>query len=261
MMKVLIVEDEKHNASKLKRKLQLVDRDIEVLDVTETIEETVIWLKDHQEPDLIFLDIELSDGQSFEIFKRIRVDCPIIFTTAYDEYALKAFELNSIDYLLKPIKEEELSKALAKLNNLKKSLGRDAQSHGASFEKLLEDLKSSIAVHQPKRDRFLSKMGQRLVSVDLKDIAYFFSRNKISHIRTKDGKDYVLDYTMDDIQQMLDSARFFRLNRQVIASIESIDKTNFYFNNKLKISLIPVFEEEVLVSRERAAEYKKWMGE
>ncbi|MFC0263229.1 LytR/AlgR family response regulator transcription factor [Fontibacter flavus] len=261
MMKVLIVEDEKHNAGKLKRKLQLVGRDIEVLDVTETIEETVNWLKNHQEPDLIFLDIELSDGQSFEIFKRIRVDCPIIFTTAYDEYALKAFELNSIDYLLKPIKEEELSKALAKLENLKKSLGGKLQSHGAFFEKLLEDLKSSIAVHQPKRDRFLSKMGQRLVSVDLKDIAYFFSRNKISHIRTKDGKDYVLDYTMDDIQQMLESTRFFRLNRQVIASIESIDKTNFYFNNKLKISLIPVFEEEVLVSRERAAEYKKWMGE
>lgn len=260
-MKVLIVEDEKHNASKLKRKLQLVDRDIEVLDVTETIEETVSWLRSHQEPDLIFLDIELSDGQSFEIFKKIKVNCPIIFTTAYDEYALKAFELNSIDYLLKPIKEEDLSKALTKLENLKKSLVGNDQSNAASIEKLLQDLKSSVAVSQPKRDRFLSKMGQRLVSVDIQDIAYFFSRNKISHIRTKEGKDYVLDYNMDEIQQMVDSTRFFRLNRQVIASIESIDKTNFYFNNKLKISLLPVFEEEVLVSRERASEYKKWMGE
>lgn len=261
MMNVLIVEDEKHNASKLKKKLQLVDKDIEVLDVTETIEETVSWLQSHDEPDIIFLDIELSDGQSFEIFKRIKVDCPVIFTTAYDEFALKAFELNSIDYLLKPIKEEDLAKALEKLDNFKKTLAGKSNNIASSIENLLEDLKFTAAQSQLKRERFLTKMGQRLVSVDVKDIAYFFSRNKMSHIRSKEGKNFVLDYNMDEIQHMVDNSRFFRLNRQVIASIDSIEKTNFYFNNKLKIILFPPFDEEVLVSRERASEFKKWMGE
>jgi DNA-binding LytR/AlgR family response regulator len=261
IMKVLIVEDEKHNANKLKRKIQNLNKGIEILDVTETVEDTVSWLKSHGEPDLIFLDIELSDGQSFEIFKKIKISCPIIFTTAYDEYALKAFEVNSIDYLLKPIKEEDLQKAFKKLEDLKIVLKEKNKEGQHAFEKLLEDLQLNVAKNQPKRERFLSKIGQRLVSVDVKDIAYIFSRNKLSHARTFDRKDFLLDYNMDELQMMLDTSRFFRLNRQVIASIESIEKTNFYFNNKLKINLVPNFDEEVLVSRERSSDYKKWMGE
>lgn len=261
MMKVLIVEDEKHNANKLKRKIQDLEKNIEVLGVTETVEETISWLNSNKEPDLIFLDIELSDGQSFEIFKKIKISCPVIFTTAYDEYALKAFELNSIDYLLKPIKEEHLLRAIKKMEDLNMLFSGKNAERQFSLEKLIGELQFNLIKHQPKRERFLSKIGQRLVSVEVKEIAYIFSRNKLSHARTFEGKDFLLEYNLEELQLMLDSSRFFRLNRQVIASIESIEKTNFYFNNKLKINLLPQFEEEVLVSRERAADYKKWMGE
>lgn len=259
-MKVLIVEDEKHSANKLKRKLQVIDRDITVLAVIDSIEHTVEWLKTNPSPDLIFLDIELADGQSFEIFKRVEIHCPVIFTTAYDEYALKAFEVNSIDYLLKPIKEDDLKKTFQKLDKVKKMFGQTSQEGQRDIQQFLENFALGTIQNQPKRERFLSKLGQRLVSVDVKDIAYFFSKNKFSYLRTFDQKEFMLDYTMDELQWMVDPSRFFRLNRQIIASIESIEKTHYYFNNKLKINLFPPFAEEVLVSREKAAEFKRWLG-
>jgi two-component system LytT family response regulator len=182
----------------------------------------------------------------------------VIFTTAYDEYAIKAFKVHSIDYLLKPVKEDDLRRALAKLRDLKRILHQETDGVPASLSRLLAQLAPPPPAY---RDRFMIKQGQRLFSVRVEEVAYFFSRNKISFLKTHQGYEWMVDYTMDELDKLLDPRRFFRLNRPVIASLNAVDKVHLYFNNKLKIQLLPVFEEEVLVSREKAGEFKSWLGE
>lgn len=280
-MTILIIEDEEPTARKLQRLLVDIEPAIRVVGMTVSVDESVEWLQTNPQPDLIFMDIELADGQSFDIFNQVTVTSPVIFTTAYDEYAIKAFKVNSIDYLLKPVKEAELRQALAKLQSLRQILsgmqGAGGAEQGvkgfeASLENLLKYLQTSTLpttlspVPRPQppapfKDRFLIKQGQRLVSVRVEEIAYFFSRNKLTFIKTHDDHEWLLDFTLDDLVQLLDPRYFFRLNRQVIADLKAVHKVHLYFNGKLKINLQPVFEEEVVVSREKAGELKRWLGE
>ncbi len=277
-MTILIIEDEELTARKLQRLLTDVEPSGTVVGMTVSVEESVEWLLTNPKPDLIFMDIELADGQSFDIFNQVSIVSPVIFTTAYDEYAIKAFKVNSIDYLLKPVKEDDLRQALAKLHALKQIfLDQERPVETGNLETslagLLEQLRgfspaTSASIPRPIesapasfRDRFMIKQGQRLFSVSIEDVAYFFTRNKMSFLKTRDNHEWLLDYTMDELSQMLDPRRFFRLNRQVIAELRAVDKVHLYFNGKLKINLHPVFDEEVIVSREKAGEFKGWLGE
>lgn len=273
-MTILLIEDEEATARRLRRMVQDVEPTATLVGTTVSVEESVEWLQTHPKPDLILMDIELADGQSFEIFNRTSVTSPVIFTTAYDEYAIKAFRVNSIDYLLKPVKEDDLRNALAKLQRMKEALLEQPDGLKTSLANLLRKMAASTSSELDKtgssqtanagpvyRDRFLVKQGQRLFSLSIDEVAYFFTRNKLSFIKTRDEHEWMLDYTMDELSTMLNPYRFFRLNRQVIAELRAIDKVNLYFNGKLKISLRPAFDEETIVSREKAGEFKIWLGE
>jgi two-component system LytT family response regulator len=278
-MNILIVEDEELTARKLQRFVEQVEPTANVVGITGSVEETVTWLRQNGAgqsitPALLLMDIELADGQSFAIFNQVTVNCPVIFTTAYDEFAIQAFKVNSIDYLLKPVKVDDLRRAFAKLQALQTILApQRAQiaqllayltSQSVSTNQLISPVHSNLvsdSQQHPFRERFLVKQGQRLIPVSVDEIAYFYSRNRLSFIKTYDEHDWMVDYTMDELADMIDPARFFRLNRQIIAELRSIEKVHLHFNGKLKINLRPLFEDEVMVSRDKAGEFKVWLGE
>jgi len=253
-MKILIVEDEDLAVKKLQKTLAAEDQSAMVEGVAESIRSTVDWLKSNAAPDLILMDIELADGQSFEIFNLFEVQSPVIFTTSYDEYALKAFKVNSVDYLLKPIQKDELEAALNKLQKL-----RGVEKQELNLDNLIKELQQKL---QPKefRKRFLVKNGQKLVSIEVDDIAYFFSDGRLNFFKTKDNKKFVVDYTMDELDEMLNPEEFFRISRSFYVSVNSIDKIEDYFGNRLILQLKPVVDKEALVSREKVSDFKKWMG-
>lgn len=258
-MNILIVEDEELAVKKIKKTLAAVDESAEVKGVTDSIESTVRWLEENKQPDLILMDIELADGQSFEIFKLTDVKSPVIFTTSYDEYALKAFKVNSIDYLLKPVQKEELEIAVNKYKKLKIEKANAASEDVLNMDALVKQLQQKL---QPKeyRKRFLVKHGQRLVSIDVKDIAYFFSDGRLNFFITYDNKKFVVDYTMDELETMIDPDMFFRISRSFYVSLKSIEKIDDYFGNRLILALKPVLDKEALVSREKVSDFKRWMG-
>ncbi len=253
-MNILIVEDEDLAVKKLQKTLAAVDQESKVVGVAESIKSTVDWLKNNPSPDLILMDIELADGQSFEIFNLVEVNSPVIFTTSYDEFALKAFKVNSVDYLLKPIQKDELEAAIKKLQKLK-----GVDKPGVNLDSLIKELQQKL---QPKeyRKRFLVKNGQKLVSIEVDDIAYFFSDGRLNFFKTRDNKKFVVDYTMDELDEMLNPETFFRISRSFFVSIESIEKIDDYFGNRLILQLIPSVDKEALVSREKVTEFKRWMG-
>lgn len=253
-MNVLIIEDEQLGAEKLIRLLASIDPSIEIAGNTRSIKSSVEWLLQHKHPDIILMDIELTDGQSFEIFNHVAIKSMVIFTTSYDEYALQAFKVNSVDYLLKPIKKEELKNALDKYQQWQQQFSSSA----LNVEQLIQELKRQ----QPKawRSRFLVKQGQKLLSVDIPDIAYFYADGRLSYFVTWNKQKYIVDYTIEDLEQMLDPQQFYRVNRGFLLHIKSIAQIHNYFNGKLKLELHPNTDKEVLVSRERATEFKEWMG-
>lgn len=257
-MKVLIIEDEQLAVAKLTQTLYKVNADAEIIGVAESIAASVKCLKESTvKPDLILMDIELADGQSFAIFDEVEVDSPVIFTTSYDEYALKAFKVNSIDYLLKPVQQNDLIAALAKLNKLRGS--GDADNQTSKIEKLVTELQKQTTA-TPHRKRFLVKHLQRLVSVDVATIAYFYCDDRVNFFAAADGKNYILDYTMDEIEAMVSPDLFFRVSRSLIVSVESVNQIEPYFGNRLALKLKPVFEKDAIVSREKVNDFKVWMG-
>jgi two-component system, LytTR family, response regulator LytT len=259
-MKILMVEDEELAVKKLQKTLASVDAAAEVVGITDSIQSTVDWLINNPAPDLILMDIELSDGQSFEIFSLTEVKSPVIFTTSYDEYALKAFKVNSVDYLLKPIQKEDLQTALSKYRSLKSSFANDSAADATvNLDNLVSQLRQKL---QPKeyRRRFLVKHAQRLVSVEIEDIAYFYSDGRLNFFKTSDNKKFVVDYTMDELEEMLDPARYFRISRSFYVSVNAIEKIDDYFGNRLILALKPSVDKEALVSREKVTEFKVWMG-
>lgn len=261
-MNVLIIEDEELAVKKLTKLLQEVDGSINVLGSAASVRASVAWLQNNPAPDLILMDIELADGQSFEIFEQTPVESPVIFTTSYDEYALRAFKVNSIDYLLKPIKRHELEASLEKHRRLQAHPESDpAEAPGGrmAIDALVEQLRQQIQPNE-YRKRFLVKHRQQWVPVEVTDIAFFYSEEGVSLFKTRGNQKFSLDYTLDELEKMLDPAQFFRANRQFIVDIASVQQIHPYFNNKLKLTLKPVPDDEVLVSRERASDFKRWMG-
>ena len=256
-MKILIVEDEELAVKKLQKTLYSVEPGVNVVGITDSIKSTVEWLRDNEQPDLILMDIELADGQSFEIFNLTDVKSAVVFTTSYDEYALKAFKVNSIDYLLKPVQKEDLEKSLAKFKNL--AFKQSENAGGVNMENIIKELQQRL---QPKeyRKRFLVKNGQKLVSIEVDDIRYFFSDGRLNFFKTSDNKKFVVDYTMDELEDMLDPVKYFRISRSFYVSITGIEKIDDYFGNRLILQLKPSVDKEALVSRERVTDFKQWMG-
>jgi len=250
-MQVLITEDEILLAKRLQKLLNAVAPDAAVAGIAHSIKDTVEWLQTHARPDLILMDIELADGQSFDIFQLIQITTPVIFTTAYNEYAIKAFKVNSIDYLLKPIKEEELAAAIQKFRTLNKP--------AMDIDALLNGIKH-IAAGNNSRNRFLVKQAQKLLSIGIEDVAYFFSDKGFSYIRTKQNQKFILDYTMDELEKMLSSKQFFRANRQFIISFDAVTAIHTWFNQKLKVEVKPAMPQHIIISRDKAPAFKEWMG-
>ncbi len=254
-MNMLIIEDEAPAARRLAGLIREFEPGVQIYDTIDSVESATKWLKTHESPDLIFMDIQLADGLSFDIFGRVEVRAPVIFTTAYDEYALKAFKVNSVDYLLKPIDQEELCNSLRKLQKMRDQFTAPLDTQ------VLRSLVQSLQPSQPQfKNRFLVRFADKLVFIQAEDIAYFVAEDKYVFVITCDNKKYPLDHTLDELDTLLDPSVFFRLNRKFIAHLRSIHSIHTYFNGKLKLHLHPTEPEEVTVSRERAASFKKWLG-
>jgi two-component system, LytTR family, response regulator LytT len=253
-MEVLIIEDEQLGVEKISRLLTSIDPSIEIVGNTRSIKSSTEWLLQHKHPDIILMDIELTDGQSFEIFNHVAIKSMVIFTTSYDEYALQAFKVNSVDYLLKPIKREELKNALDKYQQWQQKFSTTS----VNIEHLIRELKQQQS--KTWRSRFLVKQGQKLVSVETGDIAYLYAEGRLSYFITWDKQKYVLDYTIEELEQMLNPEQFYRANRAFIIQVKAVSQIHNYFNGKLKLELQPSTDKEVLISREKATEFKDWMG-
>lgn len=253
-MRTLIIEDEQPAAKRLAKLLADHCPDCEILDMIDSVESAVRWLRNFQAPDLIFMDIQLADGLSFDIFGQTSLASPVIFTTAFDHYTLRAFKVNSVDYLLKPIDPVELVSALEKY---KKIYHQPETYDRSGLEKMLQ----SILGRQNFKERFLLKTGQHFVHVPISDIAYFFSEDGIAFVQCSDGKKHIIEYTLDQLEDMLDPKQFFRINRQAIVKPEAVSKISTWFNSRLKLDLRPVYESNNVVSRERVQDFKRWMGQ
>jgi two-component system, LytTR family, response regulator LytT len=251
-MNVIIIEDEKPAARLLQRKLARLD--IEAQTMLHSVEEALEWFNNNPQPDLIFLDIQLSDGLSFEIFEAMPISSAIIFTTAYDEYALRAFKLNSIDYLLKPIDEDDLEAAV------KKFRARQPKEQPLSLD--FDQIKRMLSNPAEKayKKRFTIKMGQHLKMVNVDDAECFYSENKGTYIHTTENRSYLLENTLEQLENELDPKQFFRVSRKFIVHISAIKDIVVYTNSRLKIILPAYKEDEVIVSRERVNDFREWLG-
>jgi DNA-binding LytR/AlgR family response regulator len=249
-MNILIVENEKPAADKLVRLLTKIDKSITVLGVIETVEETINRLQEKPIPDLILMDIQLDDGLCFEIFETASVDIPVIFTTAYDEYMLKAFKVNSIDYLLKPVDEALLKSALAKFLKLY----ADKDPFKRDFKQLLFEFRNQY------KSRFLIKIGEKYKSVPAGEISHFYISERSVFLSDNKGKDYGIDYSLDQLQTMLDPRKFFRINRECIVNIDAISLMYSYSSSRLQLTLKEREKGDLfVVSREKVSEFKRWI--
>ncbi|MFT3994852.1 MAG: LytTR family DNA-binding domain-containing protein [Dysgonomonas sp.] len=248
-MRILIIEDEKHNASRLQRLLLEIDSMIEIVAIVATVKDSTQWFNNHAEPDVVLMDIRLSDGLSFDIFDKVQIDCPIIFTTSYDEYAVRAFKVNSIDYLLKPIEKEELKDALNKVKHIKKKAISD-------IEQLIHLFQEQKTIY---RKRFLIAKHNGYKTIVMEDVDYFFSELKITYLITSQDEKIVVQQTLEDLEDELDPDIFFRANRKYIININSIRMIENSYNGKLKVLLKKAQSNEVIVSKEKAPLLKRWL--
>ena len=249
-MNILIIEDESFAADKLEAMLREIDPTIQVLEKLGSIKESVKWLAQHS-ADLIFLDIQLSDGVSFTIFEKVDVKTPIIFTTAYDEYALKAFKVNSISYLLKPISKAELSESITKYNNLRSAFNID-------IDALLQFIHGKEAKY---KENFVIQIGEKIKRIETSEIAYFYALEKSVFLKTFQNKSYPMDFSLDNLETRLDPKLFFRINRKMIIHIRAIANMTAYSRSRIKVDLNPKPENDsdALVSISRSADFRKWL--
>lgn len=253
-MKILIVEDEYLFFLELKKLLLEINPAIEILGNVTGVDETVNWLLSNDQPDLIFLDIQLTDGMSFEIFDKVKIKCPVIFTTSFDNYAIKAFDLNSIDYIIKPVDKEKLTKSLSKYQDIKNYFSKD--DIVSELKKVYSSLKSESESY---KQRLLIYKGDQLVSVETNEIAYFYSEEKATIVTTKGSQRYQANSSLDELEKQLNPKVFFRANRQFILNIQSIVKTSTYFNYRLKVEVKPPIDKEIFISREKAQAFRDWL--
>ena len=255
-MNILIIEDEKRAALRLQNLISKIDSNIKVLGILDSIENSVKWLKKNNHPDLIFLDIQLSDGLCFEIFKQVEVNSLVIFTTAYNEYALKAFEINSIDYLLKPIDLNKLKLSFEKYYSFTNNFSENNINH--DLNKIFSGLSTNSKLY---KTRFLINLVDSLHVVTVDNIAYFYSEEKVTFIVTKDNEKFMINDSLEYIIKNTDPSLFFRINRQLIVSVNSISKINNYFNYKLKLELVPQNEKvNTVVSKSKVNDFKNWLS-
>lgn len=250
-MQILIIEDEPRAASQLQNLLTKNAFSFQLLDIIDTVEDAIVWFKKNTAPDLVFMDIQLADGLSFEIFQKVEVVAPIIFTTAFDEYAIQAFKVNSIDYLLKPIQQDELETALNKFNKTNTATSQISPE-------LLNGLLSSMQKPQ-KRSGILVKEGSGFVQIRTSELLYAYSQDSITFGITH-NKRYIIDETMDQLFDSLDNTKFYRINRGQIISKISIQKIDPYFNHRVKLSISNPRDQEFIVSRQKTSDFKDWMN-
>ena len=251
-MNIIIIEDEKPAARLLQRKVENLG--LKVTKMLHSVEESITWFQNNSHPDLIFLDIQLSDGLSFELFEQIEIKSAVIFTTAYDEYALRAFKLNSIDYLLKPIDEDELSTAISKFKN---QFQKNTIS-SLDFEAIKRMLVNPI--EKEYKTRFSVKIGQQIKVISIDEIECFFSENKGTYIHTLDNRNYLTDVTLEVLETEINPKDFYRVSRKFIISLKAIKEIQMFSNSRLKISLTSYSDDEIIVARERVSEFKIWIG-
>lgn len=248
-MNAIIIEDEKLSAEHLSNLLKRVDASINVIATFDSVKKSVSEFHKGIKADVVFVDVHLADGLSFEIFQKIQIDTPVIFTTAFDEYAIKAFKLNSVDYLLKPIGAEDLRVAIDKLKKFTQSHASIVQDIANAYQNLNKQYKS----------RFMVKMGDSIVSVKTEDVLHFIAEDGITLLVTANAKRYPVDYTLDQLAELVSPEQFFRINRKVLISINAVQKVSSYFNSRLKINSDLLDDESAIVSRERVTEFKAWL--
>lgn len=251
-MKYLIIEDEPLAQKEMSRLISIVDSEAHIIGVTDSVTASVNWLSDNPAPDLIFMDIHLSDNLCFEIFNRIKVTSPVIFTTAYDQYAIRAFQTNGIGYLLKPIDEEQLRTAITKYRELSSSANNMIL---ASLQNIADQLHATA----PYKERILAKLGDNYHHIPIVHTAYFYSEDHYTFLVTVSGQKYIINHTLDYLETQIDPLRFFRISRQCIVNIEAITFTSKHFNGRLKIYLNPPYHEELYVARSRVNTFLEWL--
>lgn len=252
-MRILLIEDEPQAAQRLEKLVRTVIPHAAIVSTLDTVKNTVKWFQSNPAPELIFMDIQLADDISFSIFDQVEVNVPVIFTTAYDEYALKAFKVNSIDYLLKPIDEDSLRAAVRKYDQLT-SVRTTAPDH------MVESIHLAMQMLSKKyKERFVIKVGEHLKSVEVGEILFFFSLEKTTFAQTRDARKHILDFTLDQLAELLDPKKCFRINRRYIVSVDSIQDMISYPNSRLKLVLKNIEDQDVIVARERVQEFKDWL--
>ena len=252
-MNILIIEDEAPAARRLQQMVREILPTANLLATLDSVEAAITWLQQASSPDLILLDIHLADGLSFEIFEEVDLEVPVIFTTAYDQYAIDAFKLNSIDYLLKPIKKAKLAQALTKYQRLQ---GTSTSPPAINYQALAAMLQEAQPTYQK---RIVIRYGQKLKAIEVAEAAYFFIESKVTMLRTQAQKDFPIDQTLDQLEAILDPQRFFRVNRKMIVAIGAISQMHAYSKSRVKLVLEPPFEGDCIVSSERAGRFKEWL--
>ncbi len=257
-MKVLIIEDEKPAAEKLELLLKKYDSQIEILSQITTVEKSIEYIRINQEQiDLIFLDIQLTDGLSFDIFKSVKVEKPIIFTTAFNEYAIDAFKLNSIDYLLKPLSYESLVAAMEKIKSLQNNLPQDKPQSNISIDQIAKLLSGTVSNY---KTRYLVKLGEHIKSISTDDICFFYAEGRTVFIITNENRKFIVDNTLEELIAQLNPEKFFRANRSFIINFDHISDVIVYSTSRLRVKFPHEFEKEIIVSREKVTDFKSWYG-
>ena len=255
VINTIIVEDEFLTAQMLENMVKELRPDWNILGVFDSVADTVEWLQDNPQPELIFLDIQLADGLSFSIFDKVKVESGIIFTTAYDEYAVKAFKLNSIDYILKPVKKEALLEAIEKIENIIKRI-EEENKIDIDYAELVKGIKEGEANY---RKRFLVSKRDAFFAIPVEDVAYIHFESKLTYAVTFDKKEHVINFTLDKLEEELDPSVFIRANRQAIVNLKAIHSLENYFGGKLIVKLLPQFDEKFVISRAKASVFKEWL--
>lgn len=252
-MNVVIIEDEHLTAERISSLLREIDPGIEVISIIDSVKRSVEWFSSNEQPDLVFMDIQLADGLSFDVFDAVKIEAPVIFITAFQEYAIKAFKVNSVDYLLKPVSEEDLRNALSKF---KRYFNQELTAPAIGGD-LLRDIREMI--RKPYKSRFMVRVGDHIKTVEVEDILYFYSLQKGTYLHSSDNRNYVIDYTLGRLEEMLDPLLFHRINRKYLISHRAITDLITLSSSKLKVKLLHSDDDDIYISRERVATIKEWL--